>query len=141
MSDKEIVIYDRGKPVEKRAPLDLLQFVLLDDISIALRELEKSHKKEEFRGQVDSRELAATDELKVIDLVREWPYIPWIDAFVINDGPNTIKIGINQPYDWLEVGYKETRNIDHAHADKRIERIYYKCDAGETASARVEAHY
>lgn len=141
MSDKDIIIYQRGKELEKKPPLELLQLVLLDDMRIALTEMEKSHKKEEFRGKVDSRELVATDELKVIDLVREWPYCPWINAFVVNDGPDTIKIGVNHAYDWLEINANETRNIDHAHADERIERIYYKCDPGETASARVEAHY
>jgi len=55
--DKDIVLYERGKPVEKRAPLELLQLVLLDDMAISLREIERAHKKEEFRGKPDSRSL------------------------------------------------------------------------------------
>ena len=140
-NDKQIVVYDRNKPVEKRPPLELLQLVFLDDMAIALRQIEKSQKKEEFEGEIDSRTLDATDEVQVIDLVDEWPYAPWITAVIINKGPNTIKIGINKAYDWLEIGADQTRTLNHAKADSRIERIYYICDEGETASATVEGQY
>lgn len=135
------MVYDRGKPVEKRPPLELLTLVYLDDMAIALRQIEKSQKKEEFEGETDSRELDATDEVQVIDLVDEWPYAPLITAFIINKGPNTIKIGINKAYDWLEIGSDQTRTLSHAKADTRIGRIYYVCDEGETASATVEGQY
>jgi hypothetical protein len=144
MSEERFVtIYQQDKPlpIKKREDLELLQLVMLDDIAISLREVEKHLEKEEFEGRTDSRILSATDEWQFIDLLNKTPHTPWISTFVINRGPDTVKLGINRPYDLLEIKPNETRTIDHAHADKRIEILYYKCDPGCTALVTLEGQY
>lgn len=94
-----------------------------------------------YEGKIDSRTLRATDELQFINLVDNPPYSPWISAFVINDGPNAVKVGINRPSPFLNILKDETRTIVNTNADRRIEDIYYQCDPGETASVRFEGQY
>lgn len=142
MSDKEIIIYDQGKKVEKRIPPEVLQLVLLDDMAVSLREVEKSLKKEEFEGKEDPRTLSATDKVQFISLVRDHPLTPWVTAYFYNDDPaNSVYISINNPYEWNEIKKGEESFKDRLKADRRIELIYYKCDPGKTASVRVLGKY
>jgi len=141
MTEEKTVIYRRGKPgVEKKIDPMMLQIIALDDIQVGLMEVNQHLKKAEFKGVADPRTIPITDELQEINLVRNWPFTPWITAFFINDGPDIARIGINQPHrdKFFELGVDETRTIDHAHADERIHHIYCVCDAGDTASVRME---
>ncbi len=143
-NDKELVVYERGKPIpiKKREDLELLQIVLLDDMAVSLREVEKSQKKEEFEGKKDSRTLNATDQLQWIDLINRFPNKPWATATFFNDGPvNRVYIAINDPLDWTPLNFGETLPVDYTKADERISLIYYRCDAGATASVRAVGKY
>ncbi|GAJ23779.1 unnamed protein product, partial [marine sediment metagenome] len=98
--------------------------------------------KERFEGITDSRTLEATDQLRVLNLIYDDPYVPWINAFIINDGPDTAYIAINninKPNCWHEIRANETRVFDQSSAEERIAQFYYRCDEGETATVRVEA--
>ena len=106
-----------------------------------LAKIRKSLEKEEFEGKVDTITLSVTSEQSCLNLLDRWHYTALISAFFVNDGPDTAYIAINEPYAWLKIKENETRTVDHTKADKRIERIYHKCDLGETASVRIEGEY
>lgn len=137
----------RANQIETKLPADVestLAFVRLDDIALSLEEIVDSLKKKEFKGELDQRPLSATDQLQYIDLVRNSPYTPWIRAFFINRGPiNPAYIAINDPLDdkWRRLGVGESSSVDMAMGDKRIEQVYYKCDAGLTARIEAEGKY
>jgi len=105
-----------------------------------LVKIRKSLEKEEYQGKIDTRVIEATDALGFLDLVNNYPNTPWINVFLINDGPDKVYLRINKSEE-IKMGVGETRTIDHTHAEQRIEQVYYKCDEGETASVRVEGHY
>jgi len=70
------------------------------------------------------------------------PHKPWLTAYFINDGPDSVKIGINHPeLERQEIKLNETLTINQEHAKERIRRLFYKCDAGESASVRVVGQY
>lgn len=96
--------------------------------------------REKFRGEEDPRKLPVTDNEECLDLVREWPFTAWIGVFLINYGPGTVEIAVNES-DWQEIMAGESRTISHADAERRIERLRYKCPPGQTASLKVEAQY
>lgn len=143
MANKGIVIYDKGKVTEagKRIDPRVLELVLLDDITATLAEINEHGKKEEFEGKEDPRTLSATDELKYINLVDSFPFKPWISAYFINDGPDTVRIAINRPYRQFEMRVNETVTVDRSHADERIGIIFYGCNTGKIASVRVTGEY
>ena len=107
-----------------------------------LARIRKALEREQFEGRVDTMTLSATDSQAVLDLLDRWPYSPLVTAYITNDGPKyDVLIAINDPYRWMTIKNSETRTIDHTKAKRRIERIYYKCNSGETASVRVEGEY
>lgn len=144
-NDKELVIYERGKELVKKGippeQQEILQLVLLDDMAVSLRKIEKSHKKEEFEGEQDTRTLSASGEMGFLELVNDWPYTPWVTASFLNDGDDTVYIGINGMNPYVTLKKNEPYVVDFTKADRRIEIIYYWCDAGETASVRVVGKY
>ncbi len=148
MSEKDTVVYEHGKPEKKRIGSELLTFILLDDMSITLKEIEKATKKDEFEGRLDPRTLSATENVSFIDLRQEDPHIPWVTAHFRNDGNTTIPpspkdayVSINNPYEWNKLEDGEEMSVSFAKADRRIELVYYKCDAGGTASIRATGKY
>ena len=133
---KEIV-----RPDALQAIVQLAQLGQLTKIRKALEKTGESLEKLEFQGELDPRTLDATDKLQFITFIHEFPYVPWISAFFVNDGPDAVKIAINRPYDQFEMEINETRTISRAHAEERIRTIFYGCDPGETASIRVTGEY
>lgn len=125
------------RPIKKREDLELLQFVLADDMARSLKQIEKSQKREEFEGKLDTRTLEATDKRKFIRLVRDWPYKPWAKAYFWNDGPNNVKIAVNDPYEEQLLKADDHMDLDYLKANRRIEMLYYWCAPDETASVRV----
>ncbi|GAH73931.1 unnamed protein product, partial [marine sediment metagenome] len=106
-----------------------------------LARIRKALEREQFKGRVDTPTLSVTSKQSCLNLLDRWHYSALITAYFVNDGPDTAYIAINEPYAWLKIKINETRTVDHTKADKRIERIYHKCDAGETASVRIEGEY
>lgn len=144
MPDDEIVVYKRGevtRRVEKKLDLAPLQIVILDDLSVTLKRLNQHLAKQEFLGEVDPRELSVTDQVQVISLIHHWPFVPWIAAYFFNDGPHEAYIAINAALDWTKLNKSEDARFNFAGSEQRIYIIYYKCDAGETASVRVVGKY
>ena len=139
------IIDEEGKEVVRpdaiQTVVQLAQLGQLTKIRKALEKTGESLEKLEFQGELDPRTLDATDKLQFITFIHEFPYVPWIGAFFVNDGPNAARLAINHPYDQFELGVKETRTISRAHADERIRTIFYVCDPGETATIRVDGEY
>ena len=139
------IIDEEGKEVVRpdalQAVVQLAQLGQLTKIRKALEKTGESLEKLEFQGELDPRTLDATDKLQFITFIHEFPYVPWISAFLVNKGPNAAKIAINRPYDQFEIGAHATRTISRAHAEERIRTIFYVCDPGEVASIEVTGEY
>ena len=94
-----------------------------------------------FVGNEDPRNIHATSFLSWINLIYDYPYQPWISAFIINDGPAPVEIGIDFPDDRFTVNPGETRTIVRSGAEERIKIMYFQCTAGLTANLRVTGVY
>ncbi len=132
------IIDEEGKEIVRP---DVLQAVVQLAQLGQMVKIRKSLEKEEFEGKEDPRTLNATDEIQVLSLTDDFPYTPWITAYFINDGPDPVRISLNRPYAQFELGMGETITVDRAHADERMNIIFYVCDSGETASVRVIGQY
>lgn len=106
-----------------------------------LARIRKSLEGAEFEGISDERVLSASGTPKVVDLIRDYPYRPWITAYFVNDGTDSVRIKINRDGRYFTLYENETRTVDRAKAKQRIELIYYECAVGETASVRVTGEY
>jgi len=127
---------------EEQIPPEIAQLLTQLASLSELTEIRKKLEKEEFEGKLDPRTLDATDSLKWLDFIEGLPHKPWLTAYFINDGPDSVKIGINHPeLERQEVKAHETLTINQEHAKERIRRLFHKCDAGETASIRVVGQY
>ena len=93
-----------------------------------------------YTGVEDPRKLRAIHLLQWIDLAHDEPFTPWISAYFINDGPNTVEIGINFPDDRFEIMVGETITVTRSGAEERINIIFYTCRSGR-ANVRVTGVY
>lgn len=94
-----------------------------------------------YQGKADPRVLNATSELGWIDLIHDYPYTPWISAYFINDGPDTVEVAINYPNDRFTINSGETVTVNRSGAQEKIAIIFFKCAEGETASVRVTGEF
>ena len=106
-----------------------------------LVKIRKSLEREQFGGRLDSRTLDATDQRKFLDLIKEWPHIPYATISLINDGPNSVYIALNRRDDEHKIESGESTSADFLKANERISVIYYRCAPGETASTRALGKY
>ena len=133
------VVYERGKPIKKREDLELLQFILQDDMARSLKAIEKSQKREQFEGKVDEKTLICTGTPQVLKLLKEHPYTSWAKVSFHNDGPNTAMVSINNAYDWNSINPDGDLELDFLKADKRIEVIHYKCNVSPSSASVTAA--
>ena len=94
-----------------------------------------------YRGKLDSPEHTSTETLSWIDLIHDYPYIPWISAYFINDGPDAVEIAVNYPNDRFILNPMETITVSRPGAEERIAIIFFKCAQGETARVRITGEY
>lgn len=95
-----------------------------------------------FEGQEDPRFPVATSRLQWINLVYDYPFKPWVSAFIINDGPSPVEIGINYPDDRFLMYPGETRTVTRTGAaQERISILFYICGIGLTANLRITGVY
>ena len=95
----------------------------------------------QYRGITDPREVRVDDRFMWIDLIHDPPYKPWVHAFIINDGPDPVQIGLNHPSDLEVLGVDETRTVDRTGADEKIMSIFFKCLHGQKALVRITGEY
>lgn len=88
------------------------------------------------RGIADNIPATVTDEL--MDLSSETiPSMPWMTFSLINDGPNSINVIINDhTTDKAPVKKGEVLDAD-MKAQDMIYRVMLYCEKGETASVRI----
>lgn len=135
----QIKVIEDGKEVVRP---DVIQAITQLASLGQLTKIRKSLEKEEFEGKMDTRTLSASEEMGVVELVNEWPYTPWATAtFFSNLGSDPVYIGINSMHPFATLNAGESLLADYTKADRRMEIIYYWCDAGETASVRVVGKY
>lgn len=130
-------VVEDGKEVVRP---DVIQAVVQLGTLGQLARIRRSLEREQFRGELDPRTLDATEDFQFIDLIKGDPHTPWITAYLFNCGPNTVKLCINNDT-WLELKKGEDIDLNFSKADRRIETIYYICDAGETASVKGLGKY
>ena len=94
-----------------------------------------------YYGMTDPRTLDANGTLKWLNLVDGPPYTPWISASFFNDGPDKVYIGINTPDGYPPIEKGESMSVDFFGADRKIETIFYWCDATRKAGVRVVGKY
>ena len=136
-SEINAAITERNPHLAKVTP-EIMQVILLDELTGRVAEYVE---KVSFKGKLDVRILAATDVTQSFSPLGEWPQVPWISIFLVNDGPDTAYIAINQASGWIRLLLNETRALDYSNSDEKIETIYYRCDPGQNASVRVEGQY
>lgn len=94
-----------------------------------------------YTGLTDSRVLTANRFLQWVNLVSSPPYSPWITASFYNDGPHSAFIAINNPDEPTEIALGGSIEVNMTGGDRRIEFVFYRCNAGETASVRAVGKY
>lgn len=134
----QIKVIEEGKEVVRP---DVLGAVVQLATLGQLTKIRKSLEKGEFEGKEDPRTLNATDKIQVLSLVDDFPYTPWADAYIINKGPDAVRISTDRPYAQFTMEKDETVTIGRTHADERIRLIFYVCDPGETAKVRITGQY
>ena len=134
----QVKVIEDGKEIVRP---DVLQAVVQLAILGQLSKIRKSLEKEEFQGEIDPRTFSASDQLQWVDLIDRHPNTPWATATFFNDGPDPVYIALNNALNWTPINSGETLVPDFTKADERISLIYYKCDAGKTASVRAVGKY
>ena len=94
-----------------------------------------------YTGNEDPRDIHVTNLLSWINLMYDDPHQPWISAYIINDGPSAVEIGINYPDDRFTMNPGETITVTRSGADERIRMIYFICRPGLVADLRVTGVY
>lgn len=92
---------------------------------------------QQYEGQPDPRTLHATQTPQHIVIAN-----PWIGAYFVNDGPDSVQIKINNEESELYLmNPNETITLSRVGAINRIYAVYYRCSPGETATVRVFSVY
>ncbi len=94
-----------------------------------------------YEGIADPRTIHADQRLMWLDLIREPPYRPWVHAYIINDGPAAVQIGINHPTDGSVLDTGETWTVDRSGAVRKIETLFFICPIGGRATIRITGEY
>lgn len=94
-----------------------------------------------YQGVTDPRELNVDSDGCSLDLLNDEPYTPWVSAQFINDGPDSVWVGINGHDEKFEIKSGEDAAVNRIGALTRISTIYFVCEAGETATVRVIGEY
>lgn len=131
-------VVEDGKEVVRP---DVIQAVVQLGTLGQLARIRRSLEREHFRGELDNRDLEATDEYQHINLIDDWPNTPWVSAYFFNDGPDGVYIAINKNRPFRHLSIRQDLRLDFIKADKRIEFIEYYCDSGETATVNALGKY
>ncbi len=94
-----------------------------------------------YIGNEDPRNVHVTNILSWINLVYDYPFTPWISAYIINDGPGVVEIGINHPDDRFTMNPRETITVTRSGAEERIKAMYFICRPGLATDLRVTGVY
>jgi hypothetical protein len=132
-------ISHRGADIQKRIP-GIMETIMLDDIAVEMRKLNKHFAKENFDGVAVSENFLVNDTEQYLDIVPRSP--AWTSCSLLNTGANNAQALINQRGDWLTLLPLTPINIDFRGAADKIWRISYKCpNPGNTTTILVNGKY
>lgn len=94
-----------------------------------------------YLGVTDPRECEVDDKGSFLDLINDSPFVPWVSAQFINDGPNSVWVAVNNPDAKFEIKANESATVNRIGAVDRILSIYFICATGKTAIVRVIGEY
>lgn len=94
-----------------------------------------------YVGDTDPRHVHVTNNLSWLNFVHEYPYQPWVSAYIINDGPSTVTVGVNYPDDRHEMNVGETLTITRETAQDRIRILFFRASVGLQSDLRVTGEY
>jgi Flp pilus assembly protein CpaB len=94
-----------------------------------------------YVGQTVTKKITANSDLRWINTISESPFTPWISVDIVNDGPDSVFIGINNPDQMTEIFGGESIQGMFAGYNRRIEYIFYKTHPTKTASLRIIGKY
>lgn len=143
---KELEVYDDFDISTLMTPLLTLVMLMavtsiLPSITATTAQAQQYYLAQAFTGLTDDRVLNATPTIQWINLISHPPYHPWITAYFFNDGPQSVFIGINNPDELTQLAAGESKTVDMAGGDRRIELVFFKSNLGERASVRVIGKY
>ncbi len=119
----------------------IMMISVLSTLSVSSAQTAQALQAQSFVGNEDPRTLHATNRLQWINLLYDYPHTPWISAYIINDGPSAIEIGINYPDDRFTMNPRETITITRSGAEERIKIVYYVSHPGLRADVRITGVY
>lgn len=124
-------------------PLMMMSMVMLSLVSLVTPSIVNTIKTQQYQGRTVSKTLYADSQLKWLDILHdEHPYIPWICAYIINQGPGDVEIAINYPGQRFIMKKNETITVTRSGAQERIAIIFYQCvDSRGTSVLRVTGEY
>jgi len=125
-----------------RVPPEAFTAITLEEIAGRLADLYQLDKeilafmkRSEPQGLIQPVTLEATEELQTYETPT-----PWFSVDIYNSGPNTVYIGINdKAKEFKAIERNRARTFDFGRA--KIEKIYYKCSSGETATFDLTGTY
>ncbi len=142
MAEKALTIYDDDMmDVMTKVLMLMFGVMVLMAILPVTQQAQAQTYAQAYLGVNDPRTIKATDKLQWIDLVENQPYIPWISAYFIQDGPHPVEIAINHPDDRFTMNPGETVTINRSGAQERIRIIFYVCQKGKRATVRITGEY
>jgi archaellum component FlaG (FlaF/FlaG flagellin family) len=138
---RELTTVDDDLGIEISDMMLVVMMVIVASTMAGVALLLTQQQAQAYTGLTDSRTLNATSTTQWINLISDPPYSPWISASFHNDGPNSAFIGINNPDELHELASGEDYQVNMAGGERRIELVFWKSNAGETASVRVIGKY
>lgn len=143
MTDKELVksqfdkdLDDTIDSVMQVMMMAIVMLVMIPMLPVA-QSAQRYFQSQQFEGQSDPRTLHATQRPQHIVIAN-----PWMGAYFVNDGPNSVQIKINdEESESYLMNPNETITLSRAGAENRIYAVYYQCNPGETATVRIFAVY
>jgi hypothetical protein len=147
MENSNIIEAMRGlesaEDIERINPKALQGIVQLAQLG-QLVKMRKEQERRKFQGVIDEVTLNANQVRDVVDISNR-PGLkggsPWISCAFFNDGPNTCYVGINNQSTFFTMRINESHPTDFSDSVDRINKIYFWCDPGQTASVRAKGKY
>jgi hypothetical protein len=103
--------------------------------------MRKALERKQIQGRTFQLIFDATSQVQSYDILNTAPYIPWASMALANLGPDPVWISINNLHDYFKMLRFAELPVDYTEADRRIELLAYKCDAGQSASIQVIPTY
>ncbi len=113
---------------------------LFQQSQVQAEALQVEAQKVHSEGRLDPRNVHATAKLQWIDLIHEPPRTPWVYAYIVNDGPYAVEIGINDPNDRQVIYPGGSVTLDRSGKLEGIAIVFYICPWDE-AYVRITGEY